>query len=233
MPLLQVLNDISVSSGVIQSAATDANYLYTINTSPGYAVYSWLGAIQNTAQIALSSTPYGIALVTNTGSSVIVYNTTRASIVDSLNNKTDITTNILAVNNINGNQQVAGATDLQLAVSTTSTTGKMCVTNPLTATTTQISPSPISSTTAKCVIYRPDAQTWLVGTAVGTVFEMNATGGQIGTTLTLPNTPNISAPTIQTVGLSYYNNKLVVVTNYGGSLLLYLARSNSNGKNTL
>lgn len=208
--MLQITHDLS-TTGTVESACSDSNFVYAVTTLD-YRVYTWSGALLNNAATALAASPSCIVLAG--ASAVIVYPSARASIVDSLGNKTDITTNALATYS-NYGQMAAGATPLNLAMAISSTSGKITKIDPIAQTITQLSPSGISGIQATCILYKPDTQTWILGTINGKVLEINTAGATIGTILTLPNTPNLTAPTIQVTGLSYYNSNLAIATNTG------------------
>lgn len=216
MSFLTPTHDIVVSAGAnFKGACTDANNVYcVVGTGVGdFRIYNWSGFLQGTK--ALSATPSGIVLGSSSASCVIGYSAARISIVDSLFNLLDITTNALTLYDSQSGQQLAAAPASSIVISTTNTNSKVCKTDLIAQTVTQLTPTPLSTHQAACIILRPDTGTFLVGTNNGAVFEMNAAGTQIGSTLNMANIPNITAPTINVTGLSYYNGTLAVATNWG------------------
>lgn len=218
--MLSVTHDIAITpqTGTIESACSDSNFIYVVTNQPDYRVYNW-NAKQTNTTLSLSSTPTAIALA-SPASGVIGYSAARISIVDANNNKLDITTNALATCSTSFDQQVAGSPSHNLAISTTSTNGKMCKTDLSAQTVSQLSPTPLSGTQASCVFYKSDTNTWLVGTLTGKVFEMDSTGSQVGSTLTLANTPNVSAPTLYVTAVAFYNGYLLIACY--GTIFCYL-----------
>lgn len=214
---LQVTQDCNLNSGSFTGGCSDANYVYAVTNVPDFRLFNWTGALQlGATALSLAATPTAIVLGT-AASAVINYSSARVSIVDTLYNKTDITTNALATFASNSGQQSAPGSGV--VMSTTSTNSKVLKTDPIAQTCTQLSPTPLSTHQASCIIFKADTLTWLIGTNNGLVFEMDKNGNQIGSSLTLVTSPNISAPTIIPTGLSYYNNILVVVTNSGNGYI--------------
>lgn len=212
--MLSLTHDISTSgAATFNAACSDANQIYAVTNVPDFRVYNW-SANQTNTTLALTSPPASIVLG-SAASAVVTSNTTRITIVDIVHNtKLDITTNALASYSSLFKQQSAGDITNKIVMSTTSTNSKVCKTDLVAQTVTQLSPTPLSGHQASCILFKPDTSTWLVGTNNGIVFEMNATGGQVGSSLNLPNTPNVSAPTIIVTGLSYYNGLVSCITGF-------------------
>jgi len=213
--MLQLDKELGLTTGTIRTMCSDGNYLYVGTDVPEYRQYDWNTNQINTA-VALSTTPTSMIML-GTASAVIFYGSARVSyIAVNSNTKTDVTTNALATFASQAGQQSASDLVNNIAISTTSTTGKVLKVN-TTFTLTQLSPSAISASTASCVIFRSDTSTFILGTSAGKVFEMDSSGNVLKN-ISLINTPNITAPTIVVTGLSYYNDILAVATAHG---LLY------------
>lgn len=120
----------------------------------------------------------------------------------------------------NKGQQSAGNTSTMLAMTCSSTNGNLVKTDASALTNTVLTPASLSGTTARCVITK--GTNWIIGTASGTVVEINSSGTTIQT-ITLPTTPNSgSAPTLLVSGLSYDSSSdRIVITTTAGVMFVY------------
>jgi hypothetical protein len=156
-------------------------------------------------------TPSGITFISGTSALIVYSGASTVTIID---------TNLMNVTNFTAtsqtqrtsNQQVAANTSLGLAMSTTNSTGKITLTS-LTST-TNLSPSGLSGGIPQCVISRPDANTWLVGTSLGTIVELSSSGATLSS-VSMPSAPFVSAPAIKVQSLAYYNGFVLAVTDSG------------------
>lgn len=218
LSLRATLNDGTGSRYVDAQAAN--GILYTITTQPRLRAYS-LTTLQELASTTnLVSTPSGIALLSGGASAVVT--SSGSSQVDLVQLSTGYRTlvtsgaNTTVSNTIN--QQVAPGLG-EKAVSTRATTGTVqrIDASGSTMTVTSVTVGALSGQTARCIIPTGDGR-YFIGTSDGKIHTINDTGFTYQT-VTLPNTPNISTPTIHVASLSYYNPYILATTTQGAAYL--------------
>lgn len=218
LSLRATLNDGTGSRYV--DAQASGGTLYTITTQPRYRVYNLSTLQEQASSTNLVSTPSGIALLSGGASAVVV--SSGSSQVDLIEKSTGYRTlvtsgaNTTTSNTIN--QQVAPGLSNK-AVSTRSTTGTVqrIDASPATMTVTSVTVAALSGQTARCIIPTGDGR-YFIGTSDGKIHTINDTGFTYQT-VTLPTTPNISAPTFHVASLSYYAPYLMATTTHGTAYL--------------
>lgn len=213
--MLSFDKDINISSGSFRAAFTDSTQIYAVTDVPDFRIYDWNGKLLNTP-VTIGGTPIGCVLG-YLGTAVVVGN---YASVDFIATATGARTNVVTgaastFGSAAQGQQIAAWAASGICVATRGgTTGAVTKINTITRTLTTLSPSSITGLIATCVIFKPDTNTFLVGTTNAKVTEIDANGAPLKT-ITLPTTPNISAPTVGISGLSYYNDILAVMTQQG------------------
>lgn len=208
--MLEIALDLNQTTGQCRSAVTDSQFIHMITDGSSYRKYNWNGQQLNST-LTITNTPITIVMAT-TASAVVVGS---ATTVDVINVSTNVKSTIAggaATFTTNWGQQAA--TDKNgIVIITKATNGQVTKFNASTQAFSTLSPTSLTGAQATSVLYKPDTSTYLLGTNTGKVLEVDASGNSIKS-ITLPNTPNISAPTITVTGLSYYNDVLVCTTSY-------------------
>lgn len=212
---LSLRGDIAPNGITFRSVCASGSTLIAVTTEPRLRKY----IVNNTsmqffASSALTggSVPGGVTFISPASVCVAFSTTARFDIYDANTlASTGITTNATTVNRTS-NQQVAGIPALNLAMATSSTNGRLTLVGLTCA--AAINPSVLSGQQAKCIIAKPDSNTWLVGTNNGKIVEINS-GGAVLTVVHVASTPAVSAPTIAVNSLSYHNNMVLACTDTG------------------
>lgn len=159
-------------------------------------------------------TAQGVTLA-NAATAIIVYNSANVDFINiASGQRTNITTGTASVFSTTYGQQVAGNTNTGFAMATKS--GGLTFINSLTQAATGINPSGIfSSQNPSVITVRPTTNTWLIGSTLGQVYEVNANGTLLQT-LNLPVTPNNgTAATTRVTGISYSTPNMTCTTDRG------------------
>ena len=218
LSLRATLNDGTGSRYVDAQAAN--GILYTITTQPRFRAYN-LSTLQEVASSTnLVTTPSGIALLSGGASAVVT--SSSSSQVDLIQLSTGYRTSVTSGANTTVsntiNQQVAPGL-ANKAVSTRATTGTVqrIDASGSTMTVTSVTVAALSGQTARCIIPTGDGR-YFIGTSDGKIHTINDTGFTYQT-VTVPNTPNVSAPTFHVASLSYYDPYLLATTTHGTAYL--------------
>jgi len=211
--MLVLDRDITNLSGTPFAACSDSNNIYVISTAPDFRIYNWNGQQTNTTVTTLSN-PTGIVLAT-AASAVVSYFSSNIDIINvQTNQRTNITSGAAATFAQFSGQQLAVSQASKVAIATRTGTGGVTKINVTTQALSTLSPSSLSGISSTCVIYNPDRDSFIVGTNSGKITEIDINGNVIKS-FNIPNSPNVTSPTVTITGLSYYNNILVCTTAHG------------------
>lgn len=111
-------------------------------------------------------------------------------------------------------QQIAANPNTGICFQTSTTTGQIIQINASSGAVTKISPTGLSGAGTRCVIFRPDTGTWLIGTTTSKVVEVNVFG-TVTQTLAIPNTPQVASTDVTVTALQYAYPNLLVSTQNG------------------
>lgn len=218
LSLRATLNDGTGARYVDAQAAN--GLLYTITTQPRFRAYNLSTLQEMASSTTLVSTPSGIALLSGGASAVVT--SSGSSQVDLVQLATGYRTLVTSganttVSNVISQQVAPGLGDK--AVSTRATTGTVqrIDASPSVMTVTSVTVGALSGQTARCIIPTGDGR-YFIGTSDGKIHTINDTGFTYQT-VTLPNTPNVSAPTFHVASLSYYDPYILATTTQGMAYL--------------
>ena len=234
--MLTLRGDIFVNS-TFYGACASGNAICAITSEPKFRRYNYLTLGLAASATLTGTSPSDISFIAPASCVVSYSGSSQFDILD---------INTLNVNHITVNagatklattQQIAANPNTHLAMATRSNQGQLTMVSLTTA--AVISPAALTSAYANCICLRPDTGTWIVGTSLGTVFEINS-GGSVLNTITLPTTSQITAPTINVYGVSFsYPNVCaatdtgeVFVYNWATNTLLYSFMA-ADGKSVL
>ncbi len=209
------------SSTGFRDMVSDGTYLHVCTSQSRYKKYN----IQTTQQVNTDLTILsGAACISMIAAASVVIGSSTSSSVDIVDintyARTNFTTNAGTVNKATGGQQMAGFISQGVVMSTrgTNSTIQKIASN---GTITQLTPSAISGVRVHTITTTSEASgTWLCGTSDGKVHEFNASGTVLKS-ITLPTDAYVNTPAIIVTGLSFYNDRLLVMNNHG---ITYLYR---------
>lgn len=193
--------------------AYNGNY-YVYTSQPRVRLYD-----QNTfknvmVSQSVTSGAQGICLI-NSASAVMCHNSASVTYVElSSLHTTSVTSGAAAAPSGYG-QVIAGNVSSGEAIIGRTSSGGVVKANTSFSLST-LSPSALTGTTAISVISK--GSNWILGTSSGKIMEMDSSG-TVSTNITVPVTPAVSTPNPQIIGLSYYNDKLLAITDLGLAFL--------------
>ena len=204
----------SVPNATIKGACTKGWNLFAVTTEPRIRKYTTdtLTLVASGANLG-GSTPSGITFITPVSMAISFSSTTRVEIWDSNTlASAAITTGISNQTKRAFHQQIAGNPNINLGMQTQSFSA-MTLVSPTCC--CSIAPTFLSGRSTNCVIARPDAGTWIIGTDQGKIFEMTSAGVLVST-VHVPSGPIWgSAPTINITSLAYSPSYLLAATDCG------------------
>lgn len=220
--MLTLRGTINDSSGAryVDATSDGNNNLFVVSTQPRFLRYN-LSTLQLMASSStLVSSPAGVVLLSGGASAVVPSSSSSQVDLVELSTcyRTQVTTGASTVVSNVINQQVApGLTNK--AVSTRSTTGTVqrIDASGATMTVASVTVAALSGQTARCIIPTGDGR-YFIGTSNGKVHTINDTGFTYQT-VDIPNTPNVSTPTIHVNSLSYKEPYLLIGTGHGATYL--------------
>ena len=226
--IIRFTGDLVQTSNTYKDAVAYAGKLYTVDTGPRWIKYDLATLTTDIGATATGSTPVGISIISSASSVVCLNNTT----VDIFENSSGFRSNIsggTAAIALTKGQTIAGNPVSKIAFYCSNTSGTIVKVNGNTFACSTFTPAGLSGTTALSVCTLDN--NWIFGTANGKLVEVDSAGAEVRVT-TLPTTPNVgTAPTLRVCGLSYYNDKLLVQTNFGTQLLYTYSASSVDWKN--
>lgn len=217
--------DIQTSTSMIfADVALDDTYIYAVTKSgaDSFRKYNYNLEQVNTS-LTIHASVAGITLITAATAVTVSTSSNSVDFIDvNTNARTNITSGANTAYSGGFGPQVCGNREAGVAIATRNSNGNIQKITSAQAVST-LSPTSLSGAQASCIILKTsatgDLQRWLLGTNNGKIIEIDASGTEYQT-ITLPTTPQISAPTQYTVsGLAHYDDKLLVVTSYG---ILYI-----------
>jgi hypothetical protein len=191
-------------------AVTNEGRIRVYSLSPSITLLASANA-PNTTTSDISFVAPSTAVLTSQGTSNVYLVDTNTLYVRTISSGT-------TTSNQNFYQQVAGDISTGIAIATSSTVGTVQVIRNSAATCTSITPQASGGWTsgseqARCVIFKADTSTWLIGTNLGKVYEISTTG-HILNSISVPVTFAGTAVT-QISSLSYTSPYLLVATIHG------------------
>lgn len=203
------INDVVAYDGVI----------YTVTAQPAYRSYTSLTLAPLASGTGIVGTPSGIALV-NATSAIIT--SSGSNQVDWINlttgSRVGVTSGAATTMYATAGGQVDVNRSTGYGLATKSATGSVTLINALAYTCSSMPVTPLSGQNATCV--RVKDSNFLIGTTDHKIHELTIAGTLVKS-LTLPSTPQVSAPTsLRISSISYYNGYVLAV-NTAGVLFLY------------
>lgn len=203
------LSEPTGSNSVSFGLAYSGNY-YIITSQPRIRMYSQ-NTFENTkVSQNITSGAQGICLI-NSASAVLGHNSASVTYMElSSLHTTSVTSGAVSVPTGFGQVMAGNITNGEVIMGRTSSGGVIKATTAPAL--TALTPSALSGAVVNTVISK--GSNWILGTNNGKIMEMDSSG-TVSTNITVPTTPAISTPTPQIIGLSYYNDKLLALTDLG------------------
>lgn len=197
----------------IRSACSGAGKLYVCSNANAYKYDLLTGKLDLTSQ-SIATQPDSLCLVNSASALGTCTGTTSAYLIElSSGFVATITGGRALPNTDKGQQSDSDGNGTVFACSSTNNE----VTKYTTFALSHVTPSgsSLASAQALTIINKTGSSNFLLGTNNGKIIEIDSSGTTIQT-ITLPTTPNVgTAPVLQVSGLSYYNDNLFVMTNFG------------------
>lgn len=203
-------------STAFADACTLGNHLYVVTQLSDFRDYNLTTLQPNFISGSVARTATGITL-TSPGTAVVTYTSVNVDFIDvNTGARTNITTGTAQTNTTYSGfgQQVAGNMNNGFALATRNT--GVTFINSITKAASGLNPSGIfTSQNSTVVTLRPTTDTWLVGSSLGQIYEINAQGALVQT-LNLPVTPNTgTAQTTIVTGISFAHPNMACTTDRG------------------
>ena len=211
-------NIYAVGTQAYADAVMDGTKIYTVTAQTGFHVFNQ-STLQNTLTIYASSlTGTGIALTSNSASSILTFNSGAVYFVNnSTGNFSNITSGAVATYSSTAMQQVDIDPTTGIAIATSTNTGNVLSINTLTFVCSSLVISQLSGFNATCVTAKLDGTgNFLIGTTSGATYEINSVGGVVKT-LASPAT-NKYGGALTSYGISsvsFYNGKALTLDRAG------------------
>lgn len=211
---------ITNSSMLIKDVVLTDDYIFACTTTGSDTLRKYNYDLEQIgSNLAILSSAAGITLIT-AASAVIVSNGSASVDFIDINtfNRRNVTSGAGTVYSGGFGPQVCGNIEAGVAIATRNSNGSLMKITSAQAI-SSLSPTSLSGAQASCIILKNAAsgplQRWLVGTNNGKVIEIDTSGTEYQT-ITLPTSPQISAPTQYTVtGMAHWDDYLLVTTSYG------------------
>lgn len=222
--MLKIYGDFTITSGsTIRDGVTRDNHICSVDSGPRFRRTNLDTLVESYTAVTCLTNPAGISFISS-ASCVVV--STSAGTIDLIEVATGYRQNYASGTvsastvAIGRGQRVAGDPISKIAISMCDdVAGKVMKINGNTFTIT--THTSITGMTGKLtsVIAHPAGNLWIIGTNDGKIHELNSTP-TVNKTITLPTTPNTGgAPTWLVSGLSYFDDKLLVLTAQGMAFL--------------
>lgn len=209
---------VQASSTAFRDMTSDGSYFYVVTSQPRFKKLDIDSLEQVNTDLTILTAAACISLVSSATAVIGSSSTSSVDFVD-INTyaRTTVSTGAGAVNRATQGQQMAGYPGTGVVFSTRNTNGTIQKIQS-NQTVSQLTPSEITGNRVICLTVTGASGTWLMGTDAGKVHEFNSSGTVLKT-ITLPTDNFVNTPAIQVTGLSFYDNRLLVLTNHGVTYL--------------
>lgn len=206
-----------VQASTYKDAVAYAGKLYTVDSGSKWIKYDLDTLKTDIAATSTTAVPIGVSILSSASSVVCFSSNTTVDIFENATGyKQNYSGGTATIALVKG-QTIAGNPTSKIAFYCSNTSGTLVRVDGNTFTVSTVTPAGLAGTTALSICTL--GSNWIAGTANGKLIEIDSAGTEVLVT-TLPTTPNVgTAPTLRVSGLSYYNDKLLVQTNFGTQLL--------------
>lgn len=203
-------NEPTGSNSVGVNLALNGN-LFVCTSQPRIRLYNQNTLENSRVSQSITSGSQSITLI-NAASAIVHHSSAVVTFVElSSLHTTTITSGVVSAPTSGLGQLAAGNPTLGTALLARSTSGGVLkvLSN---ATCSSLTPAALSGSTVTSVITKDNK--WLLGTSAGRIMEIDDSG-TVTTNIAVPTTPAVSATVQQVIGLVYYNNKVLALTDLG------------------
>lgn len=215
---LKVYGDLTITASTLRDGTSRSGKLITIDTGPKFRKTDLDTLVEDYTAVTCLANPVGISFL-SIASAIIVSSTSASIDLIELSGgyRQNYTTNAVAASTVGlgKGQQVAGDPITKIAYSVADNiAGKVQKFNGNTFTIS--THTSLTGVTGKITtLINIASGSWIVGTDDGKIHELDTTPSVVKT-ITLPTTPAAgTAPTWKVSGLSYFNDRLMVLTAAG------------------